>query len=548
MKEDRLDPEAKASAGASNSSPITALSLLLTLGPVLLVAIGCEKILLKLTRLPENAYGSSVLFWQVGQQSTPLSVLTLVAVLSSLLAFFSPRIRRRLLISWPELCSGREIRWLIALAAFPLVWRLTTHDHNYYWDQSYPIDRLLIGLCFLFLLFRPIGVAPLILVSLPVLFQIDYPLRGATWTTSSMSVHIQIFFLAYLVVVVASRSRLKNDRILFWGLLLVLCIHYWPSGREKLASGWLFHDQIHVLFSATTSAGWLRAIDQEQLDRFARILASYDLPIRLGTLVIELSPLLFLWCRRSLALLLLIGFASFHVGVVLLTGIFFWEWILIELGWALTLLYFATRQTEWPPLTVTAKLAGSILIGTSTLWYQAPALFWFDAAASYSYEFQARDQDGNKRILPQNFFEPTSYEVRLQNLDYLVPDTAQLKVTFGATDRETSQLLLATKTPEDLLALEQRIGTVQFDQAKVDRFGIFVQRYISNYNRRPELKHAWATFSAPYCLLEYYPSDISPPKFIDQIEIFERLTFFDGNKTHVARRQLITTIDIKKTP
>ena len=545
MKEPR-QPETEASAADGKSSPISATGLLYQLVPLLLVAIGCEKLLLKLCHLPENAYGSSILFTQIGQQSKALSLVTFAFVGACALAFLHPKTRRKLFISWPELCSRREIRWLIVLAALPLVWRLTSHEYNYYWDQGYPIDRLLIGLCFLILPFRPVASAPLVLISLPVLFQFNYPLLGATWTTSSMAVRILIFFLAYLGVVLASNSRFRNDRILLFGLLLIVSLHYWSSGWQKVTSGWLLYDRIHVLFSATTSSGWLLVIDQDQLDKITRTLATIDFPLRFGTQIIELSPLLLAWGRRSLSLFLLCGFASFHIGVVLLTGIFFWEWILIEVGWAVTILHFSRSQPDWPSLSRSASLFYTMLIGTSTLWYQAPTLFWFDAAASYSYEFQARDQDGRLRRLPQNFFEPTSYEIRLQNLDFLVPNTAQMKITFGATDRETSQLLLATQSPEDLLKLEKRIGTIQSDAIRAKRFEAFVQRFIANYNRRPNLKRAWSGLTAPYCLLELFPPDTSQlPESIDQLEIYEILSFFDGNKTHIVRRQLISTIDIE---
>ena len=538
-----------ATHGAHLESPEIELPSILYLGLILLASKFCERLLIKLTQISESAYESPFLFLQIGNSSPWLHSIVLLGIGALCLSLLHSTVRKRLFFSWSIAGNKLPIRWLIVMAAFPLAWRLVTHDHNYYWNHSYGIDRLLIAFLFTILIFRPIAVAPLLLVSLPLLFQFQYPLLGATWSTASLSVRIQIFFLTYLLIRITANHRLKDERILVLGILTIIAFHYWPSGWLKLKSGWLIHNQIHVLLSATTAAGWLNSIGQEQIDRFVRAAAKFDFLLRFGALIIELSPLFILWGRRKTPMLILPLLIALHLGVVLMTGIFFWEWIVIEASLMTAFLWGRNKSVPWPTLRPAAKLASSLLIVSSIWWYRAPSLFWFDAAASYSYEFQAIDNHGSIHQLPQNFFEPISYEIRVQNIAYMADNTPLLGITFGATNRETSDSLQRTKSVADLLELERKMGSLETNEQMKTRFRTFVNRFATNYNQHPEHKHTWRGISAPYCILEDWGKDTGNlPINISRVDIYQRFTFFDGTKTHVARRKRIAEIEIPSSP
>ena len=521
-----------------------AVELFTFLIPLFIVTQLTERMLLKFTTLPETAYNDPIIFLQTGLH-LPLGrwflpLLGLMIVIS----FLARPIRDAMLVSWQELHSGPLLRNFLICAAVPIVWRLTTYNYNFYWDHFHGFDRSLVLLCFLLFFIRPIFVAPLLLLALPMLLQFQFPLQGASWATASLGIRIQIFFLAYLGIAIVTKGRIQNSQAFLSGILVIVAMHYWPSGWSKLESGWLIHDQIHFLLPAAKSAGWMASIPTSVVENITRTLSVIDLPLRFGAVLIEVSGLFILCFPRRSYGPILVSFVILHLGIVFMTGIFFWDWMLIECGFA-TLWLFHPDCKKYPALSNGARLCSIGLIASSSVWYQAPTLFWFDARASYSYEFKARSSDGREWQLPKHFFSPHNYEIRLQKLGYLTETHPIFDVTYGATNLETSKKLGELIQTNEILEAETKYGSLEFDPERRDTFVTFVRRFIQNYNRNP-LRHSWLRYvSSPENLQASLDSPaIQNTKPIEQIEIIQRLTFFDGRSIKEVRREPVLTIKI----
>src|SRR5690606_34266357 len=158
-------------------------------------------------------------------------------------------------------------------------------------------------------------------------------------------------------------------------------------------------------------------------------LKRFDLPIVGFTLLVECGSLFFLW-RRPYALALLWGWVALHVGIVAVSGIFFWQWILVNLG-LFFLLWRDRNERLFPVFKREYFLLSLLLIGGRRIWYDAVNLSWYETRVSYTYRVEAIGESGKTYQLPPRFFSPYEYQFSLAGFGYLVQEP-RLDVLYGA--------------------------------------------------------------------------------------------------------------------
>jgi len=475
----------------------------------------------RLAKLPSDSYREPVLVVELAKSAaSSVSWAGPVgpAVMAAALTILAWRYRRQLLTNWIELDVPRSIRVVVVVVAALLAWTFSTYDTNLFFGQLHLLDRVLLVILVGLIGWRPVFVAPYLVLVITLIGQLATPLTGFSAAEPKLPIRILMVFLAFVVLRVLTRRIHVRD--FTFVMLVMVASFYFVAGFGKLRLGWITHGQMDRLMVATYANGWLGFLEPSSVVSLARSMVPFDLVLRVLTLVAEVGALVALW-RRSTLMGWLTMWAGLHVGVVLVSGIFFWKWLVLDI----VLLLVLWKQRDGQPIFTRPYFLASVgLILTSPLWLQPTDLSWFNSRITYTYRMVATVESGEEFSLSPQFFAPYDYQFTIGLLQYL-SEHPLLPVAWGATDlREVADAVVDPDDPLALAGLEAELGRDFYDPDRAEVFDGFVRDFVSEVNRR-ETKTDWVSWFAP----------------VPQLVIFERDDAFDGEERIVSVTVLLVT-------
>ena len=209
-----------------------------------------------------------------------------------------------------------------------MVWPLATLGHNYYFNQEYLHDKLLL---LPLIYYRPIFIFPFLLLAFLIFWQVAEPSlnNGSHFMFKLQLLYVLNLFAAFWLYYALTGDR-RVDLFLVFTLSMVAGAS-WNSAFPKLKLNWLVHGELYHMPLAAHAHGWLASWSNESVVSFSKLLAPFDWPMRIGVLAIEIGSLFVLF-RRRLAVALLCVFSTFHTGVFVLYGYLIWTWIALDIG------------------------------------------------------------------------------------------------------------------------------------------------------------------------------------------------------------------------
>ena len=516
----------------------------------------------RLGQLPASAYRERVFldnllsrWWGLLTTRVPL-MLVLAAISVVGLAFVLDEyrfgggvVRRRLggiFAGWGELAGGASLRWFVVGVTGVAAWALSCYARNLYLDQLHVADRLLVVALWLAIAWRPAFVLPFAVAATAVAGQFVVPLGFISWTEMGVVLRFPVLFGAFWIVRTVTRDRQSDVFIFAWCCLLAAT--YWTSGVGKLRVGWLTHPHVNLLLLGAYANGWLASLDPRAVERIARIIGTFAVPLMLFTLLVECGSLLMLWRRWSLVAFFLLA-TVFHLGAFAMTGIFFWKWILVD---AMLLAYLLrgdrlTRLSIFRPALFALSV---VIILASPWWVPSENLTWFDTPLTYSLEIEGVEGQGASHVLPAGFFRPYS-DAFVLGASGATPPHPKLTRGMGVTmDRLIATTLESARTPDSVFALEQSLGTQRADSAATSAFDAFIRAYASNARCSRERDPWFLRVAGVPRHLWTLPLDAALPCGVplERVRLYERTTFFDGDSLHVIRRLLLGEIIVAPRP
>ena len=513
------------------------MSLCGRVGGLLALFVLAEAALMRLTRLPEASYGAPILSAELVRKLFSLEpVPTVVLVTLTAAILFGVR-KRSLGPRWQVFSHGRQVRTLVIIIAAILSWAYSTYDYNYYVEQAHLLDRSLLILLLPLLFWRPVFLAPYLLVLLTVIWQFNEPIGGFSWSEPILLVRALILMGAAYVLR-GYGVRLPSSEVIFL-LCCLVASHYWVSGYGKLELGWLAQNRVYHLLPATYANGWWGFVDPDTIGAWTRWLTSFNALMLAGTIVLECGALISLW-RATVMRIFLLGWIGLHVGIFLISGICFWKWMVLDA--ALLLLFFRHgRNARLGLFTRSHFVLSVLLIGGGAFWFRPVKLAWLDVPVTYTYRLVAQSEGGASYPLPPHFFAPFDYQFTLGHFHYLVAEP-RLDVVWGATRNPTlAGALRQIDTSAEIWPLESEIGRLQYDAERRAAFDHFLSGFVSGklHGRKG---YWWHYFQAPSQLWTF-PRHVSIPsgEQIRDLELLQVTTFYDGIKYREVRQQRIGT-------
>lgn len=180
--------------------------------------------------------------------------------------------------------------------------------------------------------------------------------------------------------------------------------NYFYSGWQKLALDggpflWAFTNPTYILAHNAVITGMLPTSHFETVSQWAIAGAERSWPlINAATLIGQLAAIVCI-ARRRLMIAITLFYDLTHVVIFLVSGIFFWKWIIMNLA----LVAAMHRLPKW--VEERRFIFGAILV----VW-MAPQAFeivrlgWYDSQALTYSETVAVTHDGEEIVVPSNFF------------------------------------------------------------------------------------------------------------------------------------------------
>jgi hypothetical protein len=235
-------------------------------------------------------------------------------------------------------------------------------------------------------------------------------------------------------------SNINRDTYFNAIVVIAAAIHlsnYFHSGWEKmfLADGtiltWLLENPTYYLAIHSTDAGALTVLGLlPDPDALIPALAWLNVPLNAWVLLIQLLALACLLSLRGSAWLTFL-YDVMHVGIFLLTGIFFWKWIILN---AAFIYAFRHMQPGHAPSLGVRILGCVIVVIAPLLSFHIVKLAWFDTGGVNDAYFELNTNQGETLRAPSNFFLDKSINVAQQRI--VRPTNGFLPTgTWGTTSR-----------------------------------------------------------------------------------------------------------------
>jgi hypothetical protein len=177
-------------------------------GLLMAAAFVMEVLLLRITRLPDTAYARPVLVDGLLGRIAGAGAAGLLVGAAFVGAVGVAILKRSPGPGWTDFEHGPRVRLLVTLQAAILAWVYALQDYNFFFDQGWPVDRLLVVAAVALVAFRPAFILPFLVLLLPLVCQLTWPIGGFSWAVPILPVRVLILCAAmWILRMVTSRVR-----------------------------------------------------------------------------------------------------------------------------------------------------------------------------------------------------------------------------------------------------------------------------------------------------------------------------------------------------
>lgn len=405
-------------------------------------------------------------------------ILTVVAVAGSFVA------------TGEHVMLGFPARLLIDVVVILLTWKHVTQDIDVVVGDPQWRERIALVVAAVASHFFP-------LFLLPWLFLVMHSFQG--WTHhGTLPLRIAMVFVGmFLLVVIPSRLLPEYaiaeapgvGEVFFLLALTIHASHYVIPAIGKMRLGprpysWANENRLHAVAASAYSWGWARFLQRETAIRIVRALKPFDVPLQWITLVLEMGIVFALFHPIALYVLAT-GLIGMHVMIFLSTGILFWEWMILNATFCVSvaLLEPDVLSRLFSIESGIACAALVFLFPVRNLLWKPVWLAWWDTPFTARVHWEVIGESGKEYGLYNDYLCPherlfgrvhgyamVPERIVTYHLGQIYPvDQSEhhkkSAVPFESfCDRELRDLVLASNgDPHALTAIKERFGAVRRD-------------------------------------------------------------------------------------
>jgi hypothetical protein len=454
-------------------------------------------------------------------------------------------------IGWDRFEHGKALRWFVMAWLFPLVWAGSTFSFNYYLGQGHFLDRFLLISFFVASWRSPLFVPFAARIAFIMMHEIAVPLGRDHFDWESVYEVLCVFSVFTWFSFIKS---FHPKHFLLVGLGHWAAYYFWAGmAKHSMAPDWAWVTENHLsnLSMGAYVRGYLNFIPEDSWIAFNEFVRKFDTFLAVFTMVMELGALVFFHLHRQTVRVWAILGAMLNGGIFLLTGIFFWKWIIANIA----LYLFATRpggrelinaMSKHKLATVLAAL--SIYYANHRIWYRPKTgVRWWDTRLVEDYELYAIGDSGERYHINPTWLEPHEMKWIMGQMCYATNERKITGIYATTGSRSVFRALENAKKPEDAIRLNRRGRRCTNPRKRKVKFDDYFKRYFTfiNAHGRP---HRWLTWlGRPKHLMtnrqgDFY--DLQEP--VKRIELYRELVFHHDHKLYRMDRRKVHQVDIPR--
>lgn len=217
------------------------------------------------------------------------------------------------------------------------------------------------------------------------------------------------------------RAGLERDYWSYSQMLVFACLamhfgNYFYSAIAKLElapnwTAWVLQNDTHFIMMSAEVAKVLPITVNDQLLKFGHwAVNTFVVPNNALTLLAQLLSILALR-KISWAIGVTVLYDLMHVTIFLVSGIFFWKWVILNVA-----IVAALASTRWKQISWSLYLFGTAMLLLGPYGFSIARLGWYDTPSSTKTYFEAVTRDGRVVEVPSNYFLMASITVAQQRL------------------------------------------------------------------------------------------------------------------------------------
>jgi len=492
--------------------------------------------------IPLSAYSSQFLLFSALPHFGSTSRILLIAFGLALVLLDPAKLR------WQDFTGGSTLRWAIIMLACSMVWPFTTYGYNYAADAGHLIDRGLLLISLLLLIWRPAFALMLLLLADIIFAQLTAPsLGGSVLAHKTQVLRVIELFVAFYFVRLLFGYHQTSGYLFVVGCYVAAA--YWLPAWAKFHLGWLSSNDLSLVPMAAYAHGWRGTLNPQDVVDLGAKLQTITPLFKVIAFSVEAVFVLF-FLRYRMALLLLVAAIAFHLGVFYLFGFLFWTWIVLDV--VLIALLVSNHRAEGSAAVFGVKYVplAVVLIVSGGHWAKPPALAWYDTPLTYTYKINATLDSGDEIQLNPKFFAPYEDAFTMSGFSYLVEDHGILVRPYGVTtDTAVYQEISKASSFEEILKLEQSQTWQSYNEKRAARFYQFVEQFVRTRNERGDMQQWLYALHSP---VQFWSNNEGLAKLdgrkIESITVVESTHYFDGDTLALVRQLPLRTIDVSTQP
>lgn len=383
---------------------------------------------------------------------------------------------------------------MVASTVGVFVWSEGLYVKNFYFNRWHLVERFTL---FLFggltILFGP-AFAPLFLLFHKIITnQFNYPDVGGFMGTHSR--------LPKTITLIAGSWGIANLFINFevsHVLFLFFCgysAHYFQPGVAKLSKNsplyYITANNPVFMFLNSYSVGWMNFLDEDTALRIGQLSEHFKPILNLTVVLIEVSAI-FLLFSPSVAVVVVLLAVVLHFLILILTGVNFWKWVIVDLSIVLGLLIsntpslFIFGNPNWIALFI-------IFVVLARGWMNPVGMGWLDSPYMEYYRFLAESPEGEtEKIHPNSLrpYDPILSQGTVGSFTFLGKNP-RIQFCLGALNKDDTKDLhqelvkALNESPPDsdtVADLVHHCGENSYNEGQTREMSRLVRRFIERQN------------------------------------------------------------------
>jgi hypothetical protein len=507
-----------------------------------------------MSTIPDGIYEARSIAWELTGQDVDMIVqgakrhrpvvLRLLYLAIPTAIFLLSRRRLR----WDDWEHGRALRGFVMTLLVMMAWSGATADYNIYLDRLHGSDRLLLVL-FTALSWRTPLAVPFATRWAYVMIKEAYvpiPLDDFDFRP------VAEVLVVFSIFVWASFRRTMNTRHFLLVGVGAWASYYYAAGYAKLTYGpewsWLLDNHVTSLAVGGHVRGWLAFLREDIFIGFIEFARRFDVALQGFTLVVELGALAAFFLHPRLARLWFWLCFLLHFGIYVLSGVFFWKWMVANVAF-----YLWLRLGGAPVLETLSRYKLVVLFGALTVFYSRERIWywpqtrvvWYDSRLVEDFDIYAVGVSGERYLVNPSWLTPMEMHWVQGRLCYATTERS-LTGIYGTTGSlNLIKQLESIERPEDVLKLYGRARSCN-DPKRRKVFDDFMRRYFSNLNRRGR-PHRWISWIGRPTHLWVQPQgrlyDLQEP--VKEIELWRTLIVHHGGALHNVEEKRVRQLSIE---